>query len=253
VTEAENQAPVIIDISDIQDQSITESSITNVEFSVLASDENGVDNLNDSSLNATFSKAGETTRFNSSCSWISDVNTTTANYTCTIGIWYWDGAGTWNVNATILDSSSAQSAPYGETFTLLETTAMVMSPTALTWPTINLTSTNVLSNNDPVTINNTANKNIAYVNVTAIDLQGAEIKSDFIYAENFSVNTVDACGGTDMVNNTAIAVSGATIPKGNNSAGQGQEELYFCLKGMLPTISAQTYSTALGQWTISVS
>jgi len=56
-----------------------------------------------------------------------------------------------------------------------------------------------------------------------------------------------------MVNNTAIAVSGATISKGNNSAGDGQESLYFCLKGMLQTISAQTYSTALGQWTISVS
>ena len=57
-----------------------------------------------------------------------------------------------------------------------------------------------------------------------------------------------------MVNNTATAVSGATITAGNNSAGQGQEELYSCLEGMLQTISAQTYSTAgLGSWTISVS
>jgi len=255
VNASANQPPTITDISDISEQSVTEAGVSYVEFFVLASDENGADNLNGTSLNATFSKAGEETRFNSSCSWKNDVNTTTANYTCTIGIWYWDGAGTWNVNATILDLSSAQSASYGEIFTLQETTAMVMSPTALGWLTINLTSTNVLSNTDPIIINNTANKNITdgNVKVTAIGLKGAEITSEFIYAENFSVNTADACGGTDMVNNTATAVSGSTAYKGNNSAGEGQEELYFCLKGMLQTISAQTYSATGGDsWTIAV-
>jgi len=254
--EAENTAPVITDISDIPAQSITEAGISYVEFFVLASDADEVDNLDDASLNATFTMAGEETRFNSSCLWVSDINTTTANYTCTIGIWYWDGAGTWDVNTTILDLSSAQSAPYGEIFTLQETTAMVMSPTALTWPSISLTDTNVLSDSDPITVNNTANKDIVdgYVNVTAIDLQGQETTTDYIYAGNFTVNVNDACEGTVMANNTAIAVSGATITAGNNSAGQGQEDLYFCLEEIPPAISSQTYSTTgLGSWIISVS
>jgi len=131
-----------------------------------------------------------------------------------------------------------------------------MSPIALTWPTINLTDTNVLSNNDPVTINNTANKDITAgnVKVTAIDLQGETTATQYIYAGNFTVNINDACEGTVMANNTAIAVSGATIPKGNNSKGDGQEELYFCLEEIPPTISSQIYSTTgLGAWTISVS
>ncbi len=252
----QNTAPEITNISDIPAQSITEAGISYVEFFVLASDVDEVGDLNDASLNATFTRTGEETRFNSSCSWVSDINTTTANYTCTIGIWYWDGAGTWDVNATILDLSSAQSAPYGETFTLQETTAMVMSPTALTWPSINLTSTNVLSDSDPIIINNTANKDIAdgYVNVTAIDLQGQETTTDFIYAGNFTVNINDACEGTIMANNTAIAVSGATITAGNNSKGDGQEDLYFCLEEVPSGISSQTYSTTgLGSWIISVS
>ena len=57
-----------------------------------------------------------------------------------------------------------------------------------------------------------------------------------------------------MANNTTIVVSGATISKGNNSAGQGQEDLYFCLEEIPPAISSQTYSTTgLGSWIISVS
>ncbi|PIN78775.1 hypothetical protein COV14_02155, partial [Candidatus Woesearchaeota archaeon CG10_big_fil_rev_8_21_14_0_10_33_12] len=52
----ENQPPVITDISDIPEQSITEAGISYANFSVLASDANGVNNLDDTSLNATFSK-----------------------------------------------------------------------------------------------------------------------------------------------------------------------------------------------------
>jgi len=251
-----NNAPILEFVSAIPAQSVTESGTASVVFSFTATDIDGVGNLNDNLAQARFQRAGETTRENLSCAWVSDIDTDTANYTCTIDIWYWDGAGSWTINATIEDINNAKGENSSTTFTLQETTAMVMSPIALTWPTINLTDTNVLSNNDPVTINNTANKDITAgnVKVAAIDLQGETTSTDFIYANNFSVNVNDACEGTVMVNNTATAVSGATITAGNNSAGQGQEELYSCLEGMLQTISAQTYSTAgLGSWTISVS
>lgn len=252
LTTAANNAPVINDISNIPSQSITEAGINYVEFSVLASDENGVANLNDNSLNATFSKSGETTRFNSSCSWLSDINTTTANYTCTIGLWYWDGAGTWDVNATILDLSNAQSPAYNETFTLSETTAMVMSPNSLGWATLFPGGLDKLSNNDPIIINNTGNKDITSgnVRVKAYDLTGETNPSYIIPAANFTVNVDDACEGTQMQNNTAIGIAGSISPAGNNSAGNGQEQLYFCLEEV-PNIIQQAYSTVLN-WVIDI-
>ncbi len=252
VISATNTVPIISDISDIPDQSITEAGVSYVEFFVLASDKNGVDDLNDSSLNATFSKAGETTRSNSSCSWTSDINTTTANYTCTIELWYWDGAGAWNASASVLDLSNEGSLPYNETFTLLETTAMVMSPNSLSWDTMLPGGLDKLSNNDPITINNTGNKNIASgnVRVKAYDLVG-ETNSDYsIPAANFTVNVNDACEGTKMQNNTVVGIINSILSAGNNSAGQGQEQLYFCLEEV-PALIQQTYSTVLS-WVIDI-
>ncbi|MBA3064831.1 hypothetical protein FP803_05315, partial [Candidatus Woesearchaeota archaeon] len=169
-----NNAPVVDFVSTIAAQSVTESNKASIGFWFTATDVDGVANLNDNSAQARFQKTGETTRQNLSCAWLSDLDTDSANYSCTVDIWYWDGAGAdWTINATIEDINNAKGENSSTTFTLQSTTAMVMSPTALTWPSINLTSTNVLSNNDPVTINNTANKDIAdgYVNVTAIDLR----------------------------------------------------------------------------------
>ena len=77
-------------------------------------------------MNATFSSIGEDSRTNLSCSLVSDINTTTANYSCTIGIWYWDGAGIWNVNTSILDSSNKPSSYYSESFMLLQTPCITM-------------------------------------------------------------------------------------------------------------------------------
>ncbi len=252
-----NTAPIIESVSAIPAQSITEAGTTAVEFSFTATDIDGVGNLDDTSAKASFNKTGETTRTNSSCSLVSDVDSDTANYTCKILIYYWDGSGDWTVNASIEDINDEYAENTSTTFTLSQTTAMIMGPTALTWPTILLTSTNQLSNNDPIIINNTANKDITSgnVQVTAIDMQGQTTTTEYLLAGNFTVNTADACdAGTVMVNGTATAVSGATIPAGNNSAGQGQEELYFCLEEVSEGISQQTYSTAgAGAWTIGVS
>ena len=254
-----NTAPVVDFVSSIPAQSVTEAGTTAVTFSFTATDTDGVDNLDDATAKGAFSLTGETTRTNSSCSLVGDLDSDTANYTCTIRVYYWDGAGDWTINASIEDINNAYAENTSTTFTLSETTAMVMSPTALTWPSISLTSTNQLSNNDPITINNTANKDITdgNVKVTAINMQGETTTTEYLLASNFTVNTADACDtGTAMVNGTATGVSGATITAGNNSAGQGQEELYFCLEEVSSGISQQTYSTAgagTDAWTIGVS
>ena len=168
-----NTAPEINMVQSISAQSVTEASTSAVTFWFVATDADGVANLDDSTAQGRFQRTGEATRSNTSCSWTADINSTSANYTCTIDIWYWDGAGAWTINATIQDINNAGAENSSTTFTLQETTAMVMSPTNLTWTSISTSSTDTLSNNDPITINNTANKNITggNVRVKGIDLQ----------------------------------------------------------------------------------
>ena len=252
-----NTNPVVDFVSPIPSQSVRQASRTIVTFSFTATDTDGVANLNDTSAKSSFNLTGETTRTNSSCSLVGDLDSNTANYTCAIKIWYWDGAGEWTVNASIKDINNGYAENTSTTFTLGETTAMLMSPTALTWSSLSLTSTNQLSNNDPITVNNTANKDITDGNakVTAINMRGESTTTEYLLAGNFTVNTANACDtGTVMVNGTATGVSGAAITAGNNSAGNGQEELYFCLEAVSSGISQQSYSTSgSGAWTIGVS
>ncbi|MDD5331320.1 MAG: hypothetical protein PHE43_00670 [Candidatus Nanoarchaeia archaeon] len=250
-----NDIPTIIDISNIPTQSITEGSVNEVEFTFTAYDADGVAQLNDNSVNATFFMEAEELRTNLSCNLVSDLDTITANYSCTIGVWYWDKAGDWSVNVSIIDTNNAQSADYNETFTLQETTAMVMGPTILGWETLNLGNTNQLSNADPIMINNTGNKDIASgnVRVKAFDLVGENNGGYYIPAANFSINVADACEGTLMVNNTATGITSSIITAGNNTNGDGQENLYACLEDVPANIMPQSYSVVTDQsWVIDV-
>lgn len=245
--------PFIDDISNIPLQTVTEGGVTQVTFNVLATDVEGVGDLNHSLLNATFFKSGEALRTNSSCTHVANINQTTANYTCTIGIWYFDGAGTWDVNATTIDVKNFVSEPYSEQFDLAQTTAIVVGPSPLTWPVLSPTQINQSSNNDPLVVNNTGNRDIPLdgIAITSYDLFGQTDSNYTIPAANFTVNVNDTCQGTLMINNSAVNVTGSALPAGNNSAGLGQEQLYYCLEEVPFGILEQAYSTIVN-WIVSV-
>ncbi|UCD20918.1 MAG: hypothetical protein JSW08_04085, partial [archaeon] len=217
--------PTIDDISPISDQSITEGGITNVTFFVNVSDEQGTGTIN--IVNATFTKTGDDQRFNASCEDIGDLNSTQANYSCTIGVYYWDGSGTWDVNATANDSTALVSTAYNETFVLQETTALETTPATLNFPVFIPGATNETATNDPSLLNNTGNKNISdgSIELNATDLVGMPDTAYSIYASNFTVD-VDTggsppaeCDGTQLVNMSFTGITGATLDRGNNSAG----------------------------------
>jgi hypothetical protein len=251
-----NAAPNIGSVTTIPTTSVTESGVAAVEFTFTASDTDGVSNLNDGSAAASFYLAGEELRTNSSCNLLGDLDTTTANYSCTVEIWYWDGSGSYNVHVNISDINLATAENGTTQFTLQDTTAMVMAPNSLAWAALSPTSTNQKSTSNPIKVNNTANKDITDGNlkVTAVSLGGETTASDYLLANAFSVNPADACEGTAMVNATATGVTGATITAGNNTLGSGNEDIYFCIEAVTGGISSQSYSTAnSGAWTVGIS
>ena len=149
----------------------------------------------------------------------------------------------------------------------------------LTWPTLELGTTNQTSNNDPFLINNTGNKDIAIggFKVTGYDLWGLTNDNEYIRAQNFSVHAINGtvgcsgigcleCNGTQLMNSTSGTANPQTLSLANMTAGNnsfnyyngtsGQEELFVCLRFVPLGITRQSYDTSgqhSGVWSIAVS
>ena len=244
-----------------------DDSVNNIEFWVTVTDTDGVNDINDSATNATFSRTGQPTRTNSSCVLEGDINANSANFSCTISMYYFYEIGSWNITVfgNDLGNTTAQSNT-SQIFQYNELKAIKISPTALTFPSVSPGDINQTSDNDPTLVNNTGNFDVILDNVqiNAIDLQGQTISTDFIFAANFSVgiftgSTVE-CNSTAtvLVNVTDTFINDTILPPGNNSlnnqnATSGQEQLFYCIQGVPSAISSQTYSTTgLGSWTVKI-
>ncbi len=277
-----NAAPFINWTSNSTSYSITEAGTMEINFSFWVTDTDGVDEINNISAALTVTHEGHSSDAifdgiytNRSCVANSTVDTVTVSFNCTVNMYYWSAPGLWNVNVSINDTNGAYTENITQTFEILSTTAMVMSPTALTWSTLALGATNATPSDDPIVINNTGNKNFSAgggITVTANDLQGLTTTTEFLGVGNFTVaaynGSVDCtgadcleCNGTFMVNETAESLVVANITAGNNSIAaedgtSGQEQLFFCLNLIPSQMSRQTYDTSglsTDPWTITVS
>ncbi len=230
-------------------------------FSVHVYDHDGVADIDDSGTVANFTLAGEETRQDTSCTLIGDLaDGNTANYTCTVTMEWFDAASaSWEIHVVGTDVNGSTGLNDTSTFTYTETTAFVMAPVDLTWDEIAPGADDSLSNNDPLLINNTGNDAIAAgsISVNATDLLGETDASLGMNSENFSVNPSDACSsGIDMINNTNVSITGAALPAGNYTVGDGStgaEQLYFCLEHAGTDLIKQAYSTApTRSWVVKI-
>jgi len=261
---APNAAPTI-NVSSIAAITPNESGVNYTVFNFTVTDTDGGGTINFSTAEARFQLSGETTRLNTTC-----INTTghagnNLNFTCTIGMYYFDkNDANWIVNVTVKDNSnvSAINDSTNVQFSLL--TSMVTGG-ALAWATLGLTDINTSADNNPVIVNNTGNANDLFINITAFNLEGLTTGGQFIFAGNISVENITAgCGffSVPMINGTTADdqtnITSARLQSGNNSlsnsnATSGQEELFFCITGVNPDLSAQDYSSdSYGAWTIKI-
>ena len=249
-----NTAPTVTFVSPVSATDPVEDSTRAFFINFTANDADGPSDLGIARINLTSS--GEPARYNLSCNTTGSAFGNNQNYSCTVYLWYFDANAVWTINASINDSGNSMGSNSSGSFTFNLLTAMKMGPTALTWSSLTITSTNVGSNNDPITINNTGNDAITNITVTAINLAGETTTTESIYAGNFTVNTADAADNTTMVNGTAVQVSIANFTRGNYSANNGvtgQEQLYFFLEALNPSLSSQSYSsTSGGEWTVAI-
>lgn len=254
----------IISISQPLNINPTENAVTYVSFSAIMCDNDGVSDLNDTSVQANFTRIGEIVRLNSTCTQSgADLNTTCANYSCQIDMWYFDGAGEWNITVTGNDLGNLTPALYNDqntsNFTYTQLKAMILpSDAVLIWNSVVPGNLNQTADNDPTLINNTGNYD-GELTLSGLDLYGETITSELFDVTNFTtgINSTGAnpeCLGTGLVNGSAQTIGGSTANKGNLSAGAGagQENLYYCIP-QAPLVSSQQYTTnysTIGGWTV---
>ena len=252
-------------------QAVTEKGTTAVEVWFQGNISGGsIADIDNSTANANFTYTSES-RANTTCVVIGPTSASSVNYSCIIEFWYWDSAANWTITAAVADTSANYDMNTSVNVTLNETTGFEISPNELLFDTLVPGSTNETSNNDPILMNNTANKDIAAgdIDLRSIDLYDEEDQSYLINSTNFTAHTStggDACSGTDCIecmtnilsNDTYVEISGANMSAGNNSLNyenetSGQEQLYLCLFEVWSGLAARTYSTDHhGSWTVQI-
>ncbi len=270
-----NTAPNITAVHIGSSQSPSEGGQRMVTFYFVANDTDGNANIDTTSAKAnfTFYNASSTiVRTNNSCVSLGSIDTKTLNFSCTVGLWYFDPQSSlWGVTAYVQDNSAAAGQNTTNNFTYQSLQAFVLHPSALTFASVNPGSTNTSSDNDPLVLNNTGNYHFAQttanVSFNATNLVGEANGAYALYANNFTVgNTTGGsplieCGGagsTFMTKSAYKNITTAVLGYGNLSAGSGtaQNNLYICLTLAGNEITSQAYSTggpnSNGAWTVKI-
>ncbi|MBI2667520.1 hypothetical protein HYX17_01985 [Candidatus Woesearchaeota archaeon] len=244
-----------------------EGDIRNIEFSVIINDSDGDADIGNVTANFT---QGTILRENITMCVPEETGTDTfsVNFSCTIGLQYFDLNGDYIINIEANDSQGVTAINNTITLTYNLLTAMNLSVNALTLSTANPDDQNITNSTDTsfLNITNTGNQPGLNISVNASDL-GNETTIFTIPAENFTFGniSIDYTGSSfaecmdstidDPLNQTTNLVN-ATLTSVNGIIERGAGEtssLYLCLRHVPAGIPGVAYSTSLGgSWSIQV-
>ena len=234
-----------------------------LNFSFIANDTNGAIGLDNNSIIANITFAGDNTEAvrNATCSVSTSqvgLAATERNYTCGFSdIYFYDAAGSWQFFISISDNNSNDNYTINSSqwFSIQQTISINRTIATVNFPAVSLGENNVTSSNDPNQMQNIGNKNNIVINLTAINLivdSDSSTSSIRIDAINFTTNyitnaakvechynaTAGAGAGARLLNNTMIPMN-ITIRKGADQLNS----TYYCLLHTPGNLLSQTYST----------
>ncbi|MEM4245030.1 MAG: hypothetical protein QXR60_02395, partial [Candidatus Nanoarchaeia archaeon] len=244
VQQPENNIPMITSIQYEATVSPLENTTTQISINYTVNDDDGTSDVDNTKHQLIINFSSGETKTNTTCSTSDSGNERT--YTCIVEMEFWQPPGTWSINATACDYSNACAESVNETFTYQTLTAMTAEQTSITFPDSYPGQPNVKASSS-ITIINTGNVNSTTVDVRGFDLKGVDDESIFWDVDNFTAKITDDCGGDQLINNTYVSVTSASLPAGELST----EELFFCIT-TTPDIKAQTYNTTDELWNIRI-
>jgi len=255
-----NAIPVVTVVTTPGSVSLIAASTVQVPIEFTASDQNGRDDLVDSSVSISFDHqtlAEQRTGTFSDCT-PSNIDTTTKRYDCIIDIEHYTGQGTWDITVSIGDGTDT-GTDNDDTFIIQLLKAIDVDPDTITFGSVIPGGPAALGDNTQVF--NEGNHNIATdeLQITAQDLIGELFPTETIPADRFNSadqSEGDVCNnGVSLVDNTAISISNFILAKGTSGTPLPTRDVVHCLFDIPTGLSDQTYS-ALGtggnQWEFTI-
>lgn len=236
-------APKVIWVEDMVNIDPNSGAIRNVVFNVSIYDANGEEDI--SNVKANFSKNG-IVREDSSCSLINgDGNY--ANYSCTIGMQYFDEPGTWNVVVDASDGAGLNGFNVSESFNYVPLRSFYQEERYVNWTGLEAARADQLSDNN-ITIYNRGNVDIINIIVNASDLNGiGAYPQDNIGVSNITTRdaSLDVCSSPNVLIKNDNVSSFLAINYGEDLFGK----LGFCLD--VPDVRPQKYESER-DWNIDI-
>jgi hypothetical protein len=219
----------------------------NLSVNFTAYDPQGFGDLNDLTTVVNFSHSGyNVVRDNLSCDRILEFDTDYANYTCEVGMWYFDQAGNWDIYVSINDTSDNQGVNTSEYFYYVQWVWFEIDLGVLNWSDVEIGVAKASDNN--ITLRNLGNKDINDITVNATDLPGKSNPNYNIFADNFDMRETEdlhtpCVAGTSLQNSTYVS-SGVSLSYSNsNKTDPASSGLGFCLN-QVEVIPPQVYETS---------
>lgn len=264
---ADNSPPIVVYVSNVSAPLGSSNLVklypkqtgnTPVSFFFLAQQGgNQPGNLGNAALtesSAVFTRAAELSRINISCISLpvpvacgTFCTGTAMNFSCTVYMHYYDGNGTWSINATVEDANNIRGSNLTKTFDVDKTFAAQPLTLYLNWtnPPLTTAVTDRFSDNN-ITIENLGNVPYPNVFVNATDLIGVTTSTEQINSSNFRGN---ACIGVDasspLIKNANVPISAFIAARALADTGRNTS-LPFCINAVTGslTISSQDYNAS---------
>jgi len=243
-----NNAPVITEVEDVGAITLNGGTTKAVTIVFNATDNNGYVDLNFATAQAVLHKEGETDRTSSECHSILN-DTTISTISCTITMQFYDGDGSWTINTTIEDLSTAKATNDTTTAIVNALDYVTQDVNSVGWASVT-SGTDDNEADNTITLTNGGNQLYAGFTITGQNATG-NTYIDVIETEKFSVDSLTGrtSGQIYMIDNTAVDVSSKL---NLNAKGSSVTEEIFFYVDLTAGLSADTY-TSDSNWAIVVS
>ena len=242
-----NAVPVVTWVESGLSPNPTESTTTTVWILFNATDNNGHADIDYSTASIILTRAGETQRTSGSCDNYNN-DSLTKLFNCSVNLEYYDGNGTWTINASVSDFSADYDDDTATTLAYGTLQAIRGSPLGITFGTVNLGQN--YSATAPLVLNNTGNQNFTQINLTAYDLTGVVTPSQYIAASDLYANISLDDFGDQLSNNTMVVLTNGTLIR-DIGGSDFNRNLYFRVDVPAAGLSNQNY-TSSSDWQIEV-
>jgi hypothetical protein len=198
--------------------------------------------VNESSAEIIVTNGAES-RTSSSCTNIS------TEFNCTIIMQFYDSAGSWNINASIKNSSENQIENSSESFVVNSLDYITQDFTSVTWTNLNVGTDDNEADNT-IILTNGGNQDYPTCNIKGYDVIGSAY-ADLITADKFSIDneTAKTTGQIYMQNDTNIDVSSKINL--NTHSSSSTTEVYFYIDVPIG-VRADNYNQ-INSWVVSFS